>query len=134
MPLTGAISLAQPTASLVKDQLQLDETYDKKGTVKIWVTTTNHYKTGGHDEYKLLGEVPVSKEGVSISVKSLPSSFYKIVLEGAVKHGEQVGGATIAKTSENRLYANACADNASVCVMECQKSCRIVVAINQKVN
>lgn len=83
VPLTGAISLAQPTASLVQDQLKLGwKAYDKKGTVKIWVTTTNHYKTGGHDDYKLLGEVPVSKESASISVKSLPSSFYKIVLEG----------------------------------------------------
>lgn len=83
VPLTGAISLAQPTAKLDKETLQLGwKAYDKKGNVKIWVTTTNHYKEGGKDEYQLLGTVPVSKESAAINVSALPSQFYKIVLEG----------------------------------------------------
>ncbi|HEY9259864.1 alkaline phosphatase family protein [Chitinophaga sp.] len=82
VPLTGAISLAQPTAALSAGILQLGwKSYDKKGKVKIWVTTTNNYKTGGHDTYKLLGEVPVSADKAEVSVKDLPSGFYKIVLE-----------------------------------------------------
>ncbi|PSL46059.1 type I phosphodiesterase/nucleotide pyrophosphatase [Chitinophaga niastensis] len=82
VPLTGAISLAQPVATLENNMLHLGwKAYDKKGKVKIWVATTNNYKTGGHDDYKLLGEVPVSNESAAISVKGMPADFYKIVLE-----------------------------------------------------
>ena len=82
VPLIGDISVAKPEATLNKDVLHLGwKAYNKKGKVKIWVTTTNNYKTGGHDEYKLLAEVPVSKETAEVNVKSLPSHFYKIVLE-----------------------------------------------------
>lgn len=59
------------------------------------------------------------------------SSLYYFMPETA----EQMSVATKIKTAGNRHYANACADNASVCVHGMpKKSCRIVVAINQKVN
>jgi len=59
------------------------------------------------------------------------SSLYYFIPQTA----EQMSVVTKIKIPENRLYANACADNASVCVHGMpKKSCRIVVAINQKVN
>jgi hypothetical protein len=54
---------------------------DKKGNVKIWVAATNNFKNGSPDNYTLLAEAPVSVEHSLISVKNLPSSFYKIYIE-----------------------------------------------------
>jgi hypothetical protein len=54
---------------------------DDKGKVKIWVTTTNNFKTGGKDEYHMLAEVPVNQKHALLDVQSYPSEFYKIVLE-----------------------------------------------------
>lgn len=83
VPLTGKLSLVKPTASLSNGQLQLTwEAMAKQGKVKIWVSTTNHFKTGGKDDYKLMGEVPLQQQQATVDVKQLPSAFYKIVLEG----------------------------------------------------
>lgn len=83
VPLTGEVSLAKPTAELNNNQIQIGwEAMEKKGNVKVWLSTTNHFKEGGEDEYTLVGEVPLKKEKYSFDVSDQPSSFYKIVLEG----------------------------------------------------
>ncbi|HVI46882.1 MAG TPA: alkaline phosphatase family protein [Chitinophaga sp.] len=83
VPLTGKISLAQPGATLDNGALKLTwKAQEKSGNVKIWVTTTNNFKTGGHDTYKLLGQAPLQQEHAEVSVKDVPSGFYKVVLEG----------------------------------------------------
>jgi len=83
VPLTGKISLTAPSAKLENGTLELGwKAQEKKGKVKIWVTTTNHFKTGGADTYKLLGEVPLQAQKATINVADMPSDFYKIVLEG----------------------------------------------------
>ncbi|NSL87410.1 alkaline phosphatase family protein [Chitinophaga sp. Mgbs1] len=80
--LTGAVSLAKPAAVRDNDHLQVTwKAYDKKGKVKIFVTTTNNFKTGGKDEYTLLATVPVSNGQATLNIKNMPSTFYKIVLE-----------------------------------------------------
>ncbi|MCW3466709.1 alkaline phosphatase family protein [Chitinophaga nivalis] len=83
VPLTGKISLSHPTATLQNDSLHLSwKAWEKKGKVKIWLTTTNQYKTGGKDDYQLAGEVSLQQQQAVIAVKNKPSAFYKIVLEG----------------------------------------------------
>ncbi|MDF9795622.1 hypothetical protein OKW21_000885 [Catalinimonas alkaloidigena] len=83
VPLTGEVSLANPTAKLENEQIELGwEAMEKKGNVKVWLSTTNHFKEGREDEYTLIGEVPLSKEKYSFDAGNKPSSFYKIVLEG----------------------------------------------------
>lgn len=83
VPLIGEVSLANPTATLENKQIELGwEAMEKKGNVKIWLSTTNHFKEGGEDEYTLVGEVPLKKEKYSFDISDRPSSFYKIVLEG----------------------------------------------------
>ena len=52
------------------------------GRVKIYVSTTNNRKTGGTDEYKLLKEVKLKDEQYIVNLNSMPSSFYKFILEG----------------------------------------------------
>lgn len=84
VPLTGKISLTRPGAVLDNGSLKLSwKACERKGNVKIWVTTTNNFKTGGKDQYQLMGEVPLQHEHAEVSVKELPSGFYKVVLEGA---------------------------------------------------
>lgn len=81
--LIGKVSVANPT--VLKIQNKLDVTWkalDEQGTVKVWLASTNNYKTGGEDTYKLIAEVPVGKERISIPVGDAPSDIYKVVLEG----------------------------------------------------
>lgn len=79
----GTVSVAQPEATFVQGALDVSwKALNEKGNVKIWVAAANNYKTGQPDEYKLLAEVPVTKEHVLLDVKDTPSKFYKVVIEG----------------------------------------------------
>jgi len=81
-PLIGKLSVVNPTLTLENSKLNIRwKALEKDGNVKIWLTTTNNYKTGGKDEYKLLAEVPVSQQSAILGIGSYPSGFYKIVLE-----------------------------------------------------
>jgi predicted AlkP superfamily pyrophosphatase or phosphodiesterase len=83
VPLTGKISLAEPAIRYDAGKLTIRwKAFEKDGTVKIWLATTNSYKTGGKDEYKLLAEIPVAAQSAVLGIGSTPSTFYKIVLEG----------------------------------------------------
>lgn len=52
---------------------------DKK-KAKLYYTVTNNFKTGGRDNYKLLGEVSLSSQKFTAQLPEHFSSFYKIVL------------------------------------------------------
>ena len=80
----GKISLASPVVQYDNGRLDIRwKAFEKEGNLKIWLATTDLFKTGGKDEYKLLAEVPVSQQSAvfSISSASTPSAFYKVVLE-----------------------------------------------------
>lgn len=80
--LIGKLSIMNPLIVYSGNKLNIQwKTGEKDGNVKIWLSTTNNYKTGGKDEYKLLAEVPVAQKTAILGVGSYPSSFYKIVLE-----------------------------------------------------
>jgi hypothetical protein len=83
VPFTGKISVAE--LKLVRDGGKIRanwKSYDKTGKVKVWLTTTNHFETGGRDIYHLIDEVPVSNEKAKIDISSYPAGFFKVVLEG----------------------------------------------------
>src|SRR6186713_1561683 len=83
IPLSGKVSVAAPVVRLDNGRLDIHwKAVDKDGTVKIWLTTTNHFKTGGKDEYRLLAEVPAGQQSAVLGIGSNPSPFYKVVLEG----------------------------------------------------
>ncbi len=83
IPLTGKTSLAQPTLNIFQHKADISwQVLDTAGTAKIWLCTTNQYKTGGSDEYKLLNEVPLQQAHTTIDLSNYPSDFYKIVIEG----------------------------------------------------
>ena len=84
VPLLGPVSLAAPQLAAATDSLRLRWTAlgGKAEKVKIWGTPTNKFKTGGVDEYVLLGTVPLTRQRAAFSRAAYPAEFYKIVLEG----------------------------------------------------
>ena len=83
VPFIGRISITQPTAAYRNGAIQLTwKAMEQQGKVKIWVATTNHFKTGGKEDYKLLKTVPLKQGKAMLAVGESPDGFYKIVLEG----------------------------------------------------
>ena len=82
IPFTGPVSIGSPDAKLMNDKLEISwKAYEKKGKARIWVTTTNAFKSGGTDQYTLLEDVKIKKEKATVNVNKLPGNFYKIVIE-----------------------------------------------------
>lgn len=80
--LTGKLSAISPAATVDENKLQVSwKAVDKNGNARIWVSTTNNFKTGGKDKYELLATVPMSKEAATVDISKYPSSFYKVVIE-----------------------------------------------------
>ncbi|GAB3263410.1 hypothetical protein GCM10027347_29890 [Larkinella harenae] len=83
IPLTGKLSITDPIAKKEAGKIALSwKAADSEGTVKVWLSTTNHFEEGGRDQYWLMDELPVKTEKTVLDVSKLPTGFYKIVLEG----------------------------------------------------
>lgn len=84
--LTGKLSVIHLSATKEGDKLRIKwKAADPKGKAKIWVSSTNNFKQGGKDNYRLAGAVPVKKEEAVIELKEA-SDIYKIVVEGPHNH------------------------------------------------
>ena len=80
--MTNKISISNPEAIYSNDSIELKwKAWGNNGNVKIWLSTTNHFKEGGSDNYHLIGEVPIAEKKYIFSTKNYLSAFYKIVLE-----------------------------------------------------
>jgi len=82
VPFIGSVEASNLKAT--KNEGTIDLTWkslsnSSKG--KVWVSTTNNYKTGGKDVYEMIEEVDLSEESYSFSLENSSSEFYKIVLE-----------------------------------------------------
>ena len=83
VPLTGNVSIIKPRLTLNADQLTIQWTMiDKGGQVRIWLSTTDFYRTGLTDDYKHIGTIPVENQTITLNIREYPSNFYKILLEG----------------------------------------------------
>jgi predicted AlkP superfamily pyrophosphatase or phosphodiesterase len=81
--LIGSLSLTDPLAKYAGGKATINwKAGEKNGTVKVWLATTNNYKTGGTDEYHLLKEVSLKSQQAVIDLDKFPSNLYKIMLEG----------------------------------------------------
>jgi predicted AlkP superfamily pyrophosphatase or phosphodiesterase len=95
--LTGPLSIVNLKAELIQDNIDVSwKSMNKDEKVKIYISTTNNVKTGQPDDYKLQTEVSADTEHTSISVKDIPSKFYKVVIVGTyntvnkwIKTGQQ---------------------------------------------
>ncbi|MGK2860388.1 MAG: alkaline phosphatase family protein, partial [Chitinophagaceae bacterium] len=84
IPLVGKLSLSHPSAIYDNGKAIISwKAQEKKGKVKIWMATTNNFKTGGSDKYYLVKEVPLQSQKAVLDLKKYPSAFYKIIIEGA---------------------------------------------------
>ena len=76
--LTGKLSATHPEVSFDKGIINIKwKVQNRDGMAKIWLTTTNHFKDGGRDDYQLVKEIPVASGGASIDVKNFNSDFYQ---------------------------------------------------------
>jgi len=83
IPLIGNLSVADAAVNVSNQQMKVSwKAFNKKEKIKIWMATTNNYKTGGKDEYRLLKEVSSGSQQTIIDLENVPSTLYKIVLEG----------------------------------------------------
>jgi predicted AlkP superfamily pyrophosphatase or phosphodiesterase len=81
VPFTGKISAILPQAHYKDGNIQVQwQPVEKKGKMKIWLSTTNNARTGGSDNYRLMKTVPVSQGQASIELGTA-TPFSKIVLE-----------------------------------------------------
>lgn len=82
LPLNTKLTAIDATAVLKDGKLIVGwKALERSGRIKIWLATTNQFKTGGTDEYKLVAEVPLSMETAVIEMQKMPASFYKVVIE-----------------------------------------------------
>lgn len=80
--LNEPVSAIEPGAVLADGKITVTwKALEQKGNVKIWLTTTNNFKTGGKDVYKQVGTAPLASQSTVIDVSKTPSEFYKIVIE-----------------------------------------------------
>lgn len=80
--ITGQLSATNFTAKEEGGKAYLSwKPESKKGAAKIWMTTTNNFKTGGNDQYTLIKTVPVADGKAVIEMPAGTSAIYKIVLE-----------------------------------------------------
>jgi hypothetical protein len=81
--LTGPVSIAELKVNLIQGNIDVSwKALNKGEQVKVWVSATNNVKEGKPDDYKLLGEYPADTEHALVPVKDIPSTYYKVVLEG----------------------------------------------------
>ncbi len=81
-PFIGPVQATGLIAKQFQGKLELkwkSLTHGQKG--RIWVSTTNNFKTGGLDNYWLVGEVELDDESASIALQGIQSDDYKVVLE-----------------------------------------------------
>lgn len=83
VPLIGKLSVSEPSAIYNNGKAIITwKAGEKNGKVKIWITTTNHFKTGGSDTYYLIKEIPLQSQKAVVDLKKYPAGFYKIIIEG----------------------------------------------------
>ena len=85
VPLIGDVSVSHPSAvyNSERNEIQVGwKSWHENGDLKIWLTQTNEFNSGGEDEYELVQEVPIISGQSVVDVSDYSSDFYKIVLEG----------------------------------------------------
>ncbi len=80
----GPVSVTDGRGEIKGDKLILSwKALEQSGKIRILVSPSNSFKTGGTDEYTKVAETDLDKQTMSIPSSSLPASgFYKIVFSG----------------------------------------------------
>jgi len=84
VPFIGKVSVCDPQIVLNNGSLHITwKALQKTGKVRVMVSTTNNFKNGQGDHYKLVATVPETQQYFDLDVKSQPSELYKVVIQGA---------------------------------------------------
>jgi predicted AlkP superfamily pyrophosphatase or phosphodiesterase len=82
VPMTGELSAINPSLQINENKLIVQWTpLNEKGKAKIWLATTNNFKIGSRDDYKLVKEMDVKDWQTEIDIATMKSNFYKVVIE-----------------------------------------------------
>lgn len=82
IPLTGKLSAINPRVRLSGKELYISwRALERKGSVKIWVSTTDHFSKVGKDNYVQRASVNLKNEEAIIDVTTMPALYYKVVIE-----------------------------------------------------
>lgn len=83
IPFTGKLSFIAPSFTYSGSTVKIKWTpVGKNENIKVWIATTNNFKTGIRDEYKLIKTLPLDQGYGEINIPGEVTPFYKIVLEG----------------------------------------------------
>lgn len=78
----GPIAAANLKAEVLEGNFKLTwKPYDAGQLGRVWIAATNQFKTGGLDNYWLMGDVKLDQGRANFSTKGMESDFYKVVLE-----------------------------------------------------
>ncbi|WP_057936764.1 alkaline phosphatase family protein [Algoriphagus resistens] len=81
-PFIGPVQATGLKAKQLQGKLELQwKSLSQGHKGRIWVSTTNNFRTGGLDNYWLFGEVELDDENASIALQGIQSEIYKVVLE-----------------------------------------------------
>ena len=82
VPFIGNVSISNLKAGIQGKNIDLSwKVLDPKGEVEIFVSTTNHFKEGKTDDYKLVGKTKVSAGTFTIDISQMKAKFYKILVK-----------------------------------------------------
>ena len=82
MSFYGRQGITNLFATKYDDQIVVTwDCHDSSETAEVYVTPTNNFASGGHDEWQLMGSVKASAGKFAIDKNKLPQSkFYKITV------------------------------------------------------
>ncbi|PZX53151.1 alkaline phosphatase family protein [Algoriphagus chordae] len=81
-PFIGPVAASSLKAELTNGEIKMNWKSLAKGQKgKVWVSTTNNFKTGGLDNYWLVGDVNLDDEQKTFSLNGTQSEIFKVVLE-----------------------------------------------------
>ncbi|MNQ18649.1 phosphoglyceromutase [compost metagenome] len=82
VPMIGELSAINLSLKIKDNKLTVQWTpLTETGKAKIWISTTNDFKTGGTDRYQLVKEMDLKDWQTEIDISTMPSQFYKVVIE-----------------------------------------------------
>jgi predicted AlkP superfamily pyrophosphatase or phosphodiesterase len=82
VPFIGKVSISNLKATRTDGGINLTwNALEPNGKAEIWVTTTNNYKEGKKDDYKLVGATELATGSFQFNVANMKSDFYKILVK-----------------------------------------------------
>ena len=81
-PFIGPVAATDLKAELKNGEISITWKALSKGqTGRVWIATTNNFKTGGLDNYWLVGEVSLGEGKMNFPLNGVESEIFKVVLE-----------------------------------------------------